>query len=138
MSNNIVESDGRFTFGRGKLERNEDLNEREVRTLVKYRAQLRTYLIKGSNVKAQMIALIPPMTSSAEGAGPVAGHKPFTVYSGDVPMSEYIIPLDGVRKRRHQDQRRTHPAFGRKASGACTSLSATASCQPLQKNESSW
>ena len=47
-----------------------------------------TYLHRGSRVNAQIIALMPPMTSSFGGTGPVAGHKPLRVYNGEVPMSE--------------------------------------------------
>lgn len=34
------------------------------------------------------------MTSSLEGAGPVGAHIPLRTYSGDVPMSEYMIPVE--------------------------------------------
>ena len=47
-----------------------------------------TYLTSGINVMAQMIALIAPITSSFEGAGPSAAQIPFKTYKGDVPMSE--------------------------------------------------
>ena len=63
-----------------------------VSTAYNHQICLRTYLMSGSNVKAQIIALMPPMTSSVEGTGPVAGHNPLRVYNGDVPMSEYMIP----------------------------------------------
>lgn len=35
-----------------------------------------TYLIRGTSVKDQMIALIPPIMSSSEGAGPLEGQMP--------------------------------------------------------------
>lgn len=37
-------------------------------------------------VSAQMIQLMPPITSSSEGTGPVPGHMPLRVYKGDVPI----------------------------------------------------
>jgi hypothetical protein len=50
--------------------------------------------MRGNIVNAQMMALIPPMTSSSGGTGPEVGHNPFRVYSGEVPRSAYMIPED--------------------------------------------
>ena len=47
-----------------------------------------TYFNSGISVMAHMIALIPPITSSLDGAGPLAAQIPFKTYKGDVPMSE--------------------------------------------------
>jgi hypothetical protein len=47
-----------------------------------------TYFNNGRMVRDQKMALIPPITSSFEGTGPLAGQIPFKTYSGDVPMSE--------------------------------------------------
>lgn len=47
-----------------------------------------TYLRNGNRVRAQMMALIPPMMSSFEGTFPPLGQIPFKTYSGEVPMSE--------------------------------------------------
>ena len=46
-----------------------------------------TYLIKGNNVNAQTIALIPPITSSSSGAGPSVLHNVVNTYNGLVPIS---------------------------------------------------
>lgn len=40
-----------------------------------------------------MMALIPPMISSLGGTGPDDGQIPLSTYKGDVPMSEYMIPV---------------------------------------------
>lgn len=64
----------------------------------------RTYLHKGKSVKAHMIALIPPITSSFGGTGPLEGHSPFSVYRGEVPMSAYMIPENLVS----EEGRRSH------------------------------
>ena len=37
-----------------------------------------TYFISGKMVNAQMIALMPPITSSFDGTEPVEGHIPFS------------------------------------------------------------
>ena len=47
-----------------------------------------TYFNSGNNDMDHTIALIPPITSSLEGAGSVAGQIPFKTYKGEVPMSE--------------------------------------------------
>lgn len=63
----------------------------------------RTYLRRGSNVSAQRIALIPPITSSFEGTGPVAGQMPLRTYRGEVPMSEYMMPRITVSNQFEQE-----------------------------------
>ena len=60
-----------------------------------------TYFNKGRIVRAHMIALIPPMTSSFGGTGPPVGQIPLSTYRGDVPISEYMIP------ERQQEARRS-------------------------------
>jgi len=47
-----------------------------------------TYFTNGKIVRAHIMALIPPMTSSLEGTSPVAGQIPFSTYKGEVPISE--------------------------------------------------
>ena len=42
-----------------------------------------------------MMALIPPMISSLEGTGPDDDQIPLSTYKGDVPISEYMIPVRG-------------------------------------------
>jgi hypothetical protein len=39
------------------------------------------------------MALIHPMISSFGGTGPVDDQMPLSTYKGDVPMSEYMIPV---------------------------------------------
>lgn len=58
--------------------------------------------MSGMIVNAHTIALIPPITSSADGTGPAAGQRPFMVYTGEVPTSEYIIPIQIHHSRRGQ------------------------------------
>ena len=41
----------------------------------------------GRMVRAQIIQLMPPITSSDDGTGPVAGQIPLSVYKGEVPIS---------------------------------------------------
>lgn len=44
-----------------------------------------TYFTSGTKVIAQIIAEIPPITSSSEGASPLDDQIPFRTYKGDVP-----------------------------------------------------
>ena len=55
-----------------------------------------TYLQSGRRVKDQTIALTPPMISSLGGTGPDGDQIPFSTYKGEVPMSEYMIPIRGA------------------------------------------
>ena len=60
----------------------------------------RTYLSSGIKVSDQMMADMPPITSSLDGTGSPAGQIPFSTYRGDVPMSEYMIPKVGSEPRK--------------------------------------
>lgn len=47
----------------------------------------RTYFNRGRIVRAQMMQLTPPITSSVEGTGPVGAQMPLSTYKGEVPIS---------------------------------------------------
>ena len=64
-----------LTFASSKRQNDKGLKWRQLR--YKLERVWRTYFIRGSNVIDQMIALIPPMTSSWEGTGPELGQIPF-------------------------------------------------------------
>lgn len=62
---------------RAKAQTNEDLfTLREVKLLKIRQKRVRTYLRRGRNVRDQIMALIPPMTSSLGGTGPDVGQMP--------------------------------------------------------------
>lgn len=65
--------------------RNRPIGVREIRGRGRG-AKTRTYLMSGIKVSAQMIALIPPIISSSDGASPLGDQIPFKTYRGDVPM----------------------------------------------------
>jgi hypothetical protein len=59
-------------------------------------------------VSDQMMALMAPITSSAGGTGPEAGHMPFRTYNGEVPMSEYTIPTQGSHQQAGRENASTN------------------------------
>lgn len=63
----------------------------------------RTYLTRGIRVMAQMMAEIPPITSSSDGASPLEGQIPFKTYSGEVPRCQRLSYLALNSSKRSED-----------------------------------
>jgi hypothetical protein len=58
-----------------------------------------TYFMRGRRVRDQTIALTPPITSSFDGASLEGLQIPFKTYRGEVPRSEYMIPLWNISQQ---------------------------------------
>ena len=78
----------RFTFVSSKIEGYANLKQSVISQVNIMKGLKFTYLSNGNKVRDQMMALMPPITSSFEGTGPSEGQIPFKTYNGDVPMSE--------------------------------------------------